>query len=501
MQIYKGFEQAKNETQIPVFLSGRTMESRYNPQRDAENLCNSIAEGSNFFLVFGIGSGIFIKLLSQKFPQAKIIALELYKEDIDFLFQNENVKSLQANSNIIFCSLDQLESVLTQNYIPARYGELKIIEQKAWINENSESIPKINSILSKTIGVISADYSVQSHFGKIWLTNILNNSRLAENHLTSFKSVFTNDNLSKTAVIVAAGPTLDKTLKNYSDKNKYFIIATDTAGLALIKKEIIPDIVVSIDGQAVSYNHFMKSSQKSASQPVCAFDLSANSSAARYVLQNGNKVTFFCSGHPLSTAINLSSGSPLPQLFSGAGTVTITAVDLAVQAGFQKIIILGADFSYSNGKAYASGTYLDSLYNMASSKLSDSEHTFTKLMFRTELKEISETVKTTEILEAYRISLEKYLMQNNIRFDKTDDVYILDCSKNNTQRSSKTSLTSDKNFSLLPFEKKLSTSTPEEAEPLLLPYLAWLRNNKKYKNYTYNELLKLAFNTIVRYNR
>ena len=43
-------------------------------------------------------------------------------------------------------------------------------------------------------------------------------------------------------------------------------------------------------------------------------------------------------------------------------------------------------------------------------------------------------------------------------------------------------------------------NTPEEAELLLLPYIAWLKNNKIYKNYTYSELLKLAFNTIVSYN-
>ena len=96
MQIYKGFEAAKNGTQIPVFVSGRTMESRYNPQRDAENLCNSINEES-FFLVLGIGSGLFISLLTQKFPHAKIIGLELYDEDINFLMQQKLLQKLKIN--------------------------------------------------------------------------------------------------------------------------------------------------------------------------------------------------------------------------------------------------------------------------------------------------------------------------------------------------------------------------------------------------------------------
>ena len=47
---------------------------------------------------------------------------------------------------------------------------------------------------------------------------------------------------------------------------------------------------------------------------------------------------------------------------------------------------------------------------------------------------------------------------------------------------------------------KLTSAKPEEAEVLLLPYIAWLRNNPVYKNNSYEELLQLAFNTIVSYN-
>ena len=48
--------------------------------------------------------------------------------------------------------------------------------------------------------------------------------------------------------------------------------------------------------------------------------------------------------------------------------------------------------------------------------------------------------------------------------------------------------------------KKFISSTPEEAETILLPYIAWLRQNEKYKNSSYKELLKLAFDSIVSYN-
>lgn len=496
MQIYKEFITAKNGSQIPAFLNGKTMESRYNPEREAESLYNSINEKYNFFLVLGIGSGTFINLLSQKNPYAKIIAFELYQDDINFLLQNENLNKLSRNPLISLCSLESLEQTLIQNYLPAKYGNLKIIEQRAWINENSAFTVKINSILTKTLGIISADFSVQSHFGKIWTSNIINNSRLAQNYSSSNKleSILKENN--KTALVVAAGPSLDDTLEFFKKENsdKYYIISTDTAGLALLKRNIIPDLIVSIDAQSVSYNHFI--TNKDCKKTLYAFDLCANSSAARHLLESGKDLFFFCSGHPLSSAINESNNFPLPDFFSGAGTVTITALDIALKAGFKDILIFGADFSYSKGKAYTSGTYLDSLYNKVSTKLSESEQIFSKLMFRTELKETENKRKTTQILEAYKFSLEKYLTDKGIAFTKTDDIYKLHCPSNKALFSA----SNGKAFSLESFISKIKSMKIDEVELLLLPYVAWLRNNKGYKNFEYKKLLKLALDSIVSYN-
>ena len=504
MMIYKAFEQAKNGTQIPVFLSGRTMESRYNPERDAENLLSTIDVNDRFFIVPGIGSGVFIKLLSQKIPDAKIIGFEFSSEDINFLKQNKTVQELSEDPSIIFTDLENLEQTLLNNYLPAKYGELKIIQQKNWLTENQQRLENLNQTLNKTIGIISADYSVQAHFGKIWTSNILNNSLLAEKasgfSFTESKEAI----LKKTAVVVAAGPSLDNTIKLLSEgsRDKYFIFATDTAGQALIRHNIIPDVVVSIDGQSVSYNHFINSGSQKNELPVFAFDLCSNTSAARYICEAGRPVCFFCSGHPLSQTINVANGSPLPSYFSGAGTVTITALDMAVQSGFENILILGADFSYSNGKAYTAGTYLDTLYNKASFRLSETEQTFSKLMFRTELKTVSDSIKTTQILEAYKLSLETYMTQRNISYKKENEVYSLKVpSELHNSLTSKGIFTKPaESFSLEPFLKKLKDAGIDESETLLLPYVAWLRNNEAFRNLPYNDLVKLALENIVSYN-
>ena len=499
MQIYKEIINAKNGTQIPVFVSGKTMDSRYNPERDAENLLNTITEAAGFFVVLGAGSGIFLNLLSEKYPKSKILCLEIYRDDIEFLKAIPLIKELDDRHRVHFCCLEEIENFLLQNYLPAKDGALKIIEERAWLNENQQQIERINSILQKSLGIISADYSVQAHFGKIWTSNILNNSKLAEKYNSKNYQKIINNNLNKTAVIIGAGPSLDKTIEIIiKNPDKYFLIATDTAGQSLRKRNIIPDIIVSIDAQSVSYNHYLSDKSWSA-KTLFAFDLSANFSAAKHICNSANEVFFFCSGHPLSSAINLSCHSILPEYFSGAGTVTITALDLAIKSGFKDIIILGADFSYIDGKAYTKGTYLDSLYNKASSKISEAEKSFSRLMFRTELIELDQNKRTTQVLEAYKTSMEQYLKNNNITFTKEGDIYKLQ-NLNSDEIIKKQKGSDAAAFSLKGFFDKLAASPLEDAETFLLPYVAWLRNNDKYKYIDYKDLLKLALDSIVRYN-
>lgn len=488
MTIYKAFEQAKNGSIIPVFQDGRTMESRYNPERDASLLCQSIQGHFDFFLVLGIGSGIFLNTLSQTFPEARIIALELYKDDLDFLRQSELIKELEKNKAIKFLCLEELQEALIQNYIPAKYGDLKIIEQRGWVNQNKAAIDLIQKTIKKALGIISADYSVQSHFGKIWNYNILNNARLAQT-LNYTPKIDTE----KTGLLVAAGPTLDKSLSILKERDKYYVISTDTGAQSLNKHGILPDVILSIDGQNVSCNHFIN-----CPSVFYAFDLCADFSAASHLAERGKNLSFFVSGHPLANAINFSSGKPLPTLFSGAGSVTITALDFAVKAGFKEILILGADFSYPEGKAYAKGTYLDALYNEASSKLKPSETLFSKLLYRTPLIK-NEGWPTTQILQAYKTSLENYLISNDISFIKENDIYKLQVKKAPAKEANFFTKTG-KDFSLSSFFEELKKSKIEEIENLLLPYTAWLRNENKDKNYSYSELLKLAFNDIVSYN-
>lgn len=480
--LYQKIETAKNGTQIPVLYNGKTIDSKYNPEREADTILTTITQNFNFFILLGVGSGILLQKLSILFSDAKIICIERTKADLHFLSQLESVNKLCNNPNIFFTDFLNAENVLVQNYIPAKYGDIKIIEQRAWVNENIDIYEQIKQSVEHSLRIISADYSVQVHFGKIWQKNIMNNLKL----LTSADYQIDN---SKNAYIIAAGPTLDKTIKLIKEDAHSLIISTDTAFSTLLKNKIIPDIVISLDGQSVSYNHYIH--KFDFSKTIFAFDLCGNNSAIKKIISNDGKVFFFRTGHPLSLLADNFSNNSIPQIFAGSGTITIAALDLAVKCGFNTIKILGADFSYSNVKAYTQGTYLDVLYNKNSNRLNSTEKQFSRLMYRTELIKNKDKTYTNDVLNAYRFSMEQYLKQNNINFVKENNIYTL----NNTNQ--KTIQIKNSDFSFADFVQQLTNLNQSELEIPLLPYIAWLKNKKSLP---YDELLKLAHSTIVRYN-
>ncbi len=495
---------SKSGIKIPVFTSGKTVDSRYDPQRESLRLAQQINDETNFVIVTGIASGILIKTILEQREKIFILAVEINQNDIDFLMQLEEVKQLSQIKNVCFCTISELFQKITQLYVPAFYGNLEVIEQRGWTTEHNDYIPQLKEHLQKAVGIVSADFSVQSHFGKLWHHNILSNIKLIKNSKQITADLIPSD---KTALVLAAGPSIDKTIISIKQNlNDYYLIATDTAFSILLSYKIIPDAVISLDGQNVSNSHFIHSSEFDFSKTLFLFDLCANDSAVKKIIAQEGNVCYFTSGHPLSEYINETFNLELPKLFSGAGTVTISAVDFAVQSGFANIFVAGADFGYSNGKPYAKGTYLDRLYNQNSGRINNSQNQFCSLMYRTPLTQISDSLSTTQILNAYRTSFEEYLSANKLEFWKENELYKI---KNQNDNRNKL------------FNKAINTTYPDGEEILqtlkktfsdknkactfnsffeltksdicLLPLISWLKNNdnkdKKDFNYFYRKVL------------
>ncbi|MEY8214838.1 MAG: 6-hydroxymethylpterin diphosphokinase MptE-like protein [Colwellia sp.] len=148
-------------------------------------------------------------------------------------------------------------------------------------------------------------------------------------------------------IICAAGPTLVEHLdwlKQPSTKEKFTIIAVDTAIKSMAKAGIIPDIIVSIDPDEKIffediYIEFFKNT------PLVYFPVVKKSLLSAW---KGPKYTAYSMSQLYNTVNELY---PKGRLYC-CGCVIHPSIDLSVKMGAKKVLLLGADFSFPDNKIH-----------------------------------------------------------------------------------------------------------------------------------------------------
>ncbi|MDR1785991.1 MAG: DUF115 domain-containing protein [Spirochaetaceae bacterium] len=389
---------------VPVFANGRAMYSLRNPQRDADAFAGALGDSpSGFAVVFGLGTGLHIEALLKKRPGLKVLAVEASADNIAFL-RPFLVRGIEG---AVLCPAEDLYRVFLSSYVPLLDGNVTVLFQQAWKNAHPEVCLRGEAVLAKALEAAKNDVATQAHFGKLWHRNILLNIRAMEAAGEGGRLCLPRD---REALVAAAGPTLEDAIGPLAqNRENTFVIAADTAYLALLRKGITPDAVVTIDGQGVSVNHFMRGIRG-----VLFADLCANPAVPRLFYGAGRPVVFFRNGHPLgelAASYAKERGAPeefLPLISAGAGTVTASAWGAARRGGFSTITLAGADFSFPRNRPYAGGVYLEDSFFPCARRTAPAETAFTGLMFRGATCPSPEGgTLTTPLLLSFRRSLEK----------------------------------------------------------------------------------------------
>ena len=518
--IYSTKAVAKTGAAIPLFLDGTCMHSKYDPAREAKSFGSELASNSGCIVVGGIGGGFHLVSLRAQFPHSLIIAFEVDEASLSFCRTFDEVHLFESQENSICCTAAALSDVLLTSYLPALYGSFAFITQRSWFDKNKEFAECTKASIQSLLKTISADYSVQSHFGRLWQRNILLNLALfdelqKEDGRTNLPF---KPSLNKKAAVIAAGPSLDASISELlSHREAYVIFATDTSYGSLLLQGVIPDAVLSIDGQLVSETHFYicpnlsNAPLSTSSEPThFFFDLCASPAAARFVHKKGYAVHFLQSGHPL--ALRAASLS-VPKITAGSGTVTIAACDFARELGFSTISLFGADFSYSSNKPYTKGTYLDKNFYTQATRYSSAEAAFASLMFRTPLVHCSnntcfsgtlKNVHTTDTLKSYEQALIHWAQEHHFSIRENE----LISTRTQCTQQIKPSTFSYHQFTASWLDEIRTLCSAGDIQPAqndalktLLPYIAWLRKQHEGStDISLFELIKLAYSDAVRYN-
>lgn len=489
---YDSIFTAKDGTIIPIFTSGQAMYSKYAPLKEAEKFVEEENQ-QGFFLICGIGSAIHIKSVRNKFPKAKILAVEVNNQDIDFLEKHFEIKKIAQEYSFQIATTENLKDIFISSYNPILDGDFKMLSLRSWVNNNNNEFEIIKDSIQNSLENIASDVSTQAHFGKIWHRNIFQNLIFAGNNNLNAELPRIND--FEGAVIVAPGPSIKDSIQELKNTNKY-IIATDTALPILLKQEIQVHAVVTIDAQIISRQHFFA---KNPNKILLVADLCGNPACIRKLYKEGSSVFFVANNHPLCNLINeyfSNFNETLDFIYSGAGTVTISALDFAIKAGFQKIELIGADFSYVKTCTYGKGSYFEDRFNCNSNRFSTLDSKNLDLFFRQPLNKIGQETYATNNLIAYKNSLDEFIVQKQGICNRESNNYIFPKKQTELTKSFNPSSKQVENF-LSWYIEGLQTEQ-EQVKVSILPLMAWF-NKKNNKKISFFSLLKLAYYQTVRY--
>ena len=266
------------------------------------------------------------------------------------------IKVFESDLNIINLALafSDMEKIITSDRVQLIYdpkfiyldNETKNISKDACYVIHYPSMRNIKDIRIKTQ---LEDYFVSYSSVNNQLHNLNNNFKKNILHRDDSVDVIRNQFVGKDIFIIAAGPSLDKNYMKLKEISKdSIILSTGTVYKKLLKSGINPDYVIIIDANPAVYAQI--EGVEEAKIPLIYLSTVYNKIVGNY---KGNKYIVLQNGYYKAEKYALEKGHTL---FETGGSVSTTALDLALQFECKRVIFLGHDLAYTNNQDHAADT-------------------------------------------------------------------------------------------------------------------------------------------------
>ncbi|EAI5467410.1 motility associated factor glycosyltransferase family protein [Campylobacter lari] len=297
----------------------------------------------------GIGDGLFLKKLINKhifiFDKAEFFANVLSKMDLSQELSSGKIylcdveeKRLEEYLFLLFSQKDCFEYLGLFKLLP--YSEF--YDQSPMFDFVYQ---KCLEIIKRTVKNVDISFVADSKIYKQFLSNI----PLVLKNIPFQRFVYENKGKNKSVIVVCAGPSLNKQLKllkTYQDD--YVIFALDATYKTLLKNEVYPDFVFSMDvyEECASFYEDLPFNPK---EPI--FILSGNiNKELILILKDKKKKIYILQNLDYQQKFNLNDFGYLDIGIN----VAHFAYNFAIALGFSNVIIIGQDLAFSeDGSSHA----------------------------------------------------------------------------------------------------------------------------------------------------
>ena len=327
-----------------LFYKNQYLHNPINPLGEAQGIF-AMAENSPvaIHLVYGLGLGYLFQVVSLNSQGAVI----LYEPDLNIMkiaftlvdFSNDILKKNVYITN----NLEQVSEYIYQK--SNTKNSPLLLSTTSYRELNRENFASLVNELQQMIGRFGLDlkYTKERFWG---LTrNLIKNlpNLVHETPIAEFRNRFAG----QTAVVVSAGPSLDKnieTIKKY--RENIVLIVVGTAIKTLYKHGIKPDFLCLIE----AYDSSKQIQGLDLSDVYFVTEPTANNSLRQFKYKD--TFSHIAKNLPINNWWSKLANIDIEE-YSSKGTVSYTALNCARILGCSKIIIVGQDLAYVEGQCYS----------------------------------------------------------------------------------------------------------------------------------------------------
>lgn len=377
--------------------------SKYNVQQDIDVFCEYFKDINidTIIIIFGLSTGEHINRIREKINNFnRVLVIEPDKRVLKSFLTLEKSKPILEDERI---SIVGFEEKNLQDYIlgfiehESNYNNVKACfyanYDKLYLSEYTSFL----RTLKDTLRFIETNVVTETLLGKRFMESYLNNIKhIADSYsINNFKNKFKGF----TAVVVSAGPSLEKNIhKLKMIKDNAIIICGNRTLKPLMEKGITPHFMCAVDCSNLLYEMTRDYLYK---EVPLVFTETTNSKLVE--AQKGPKV-FFKYGVVDTNIENIFSKS-IDSLYSG-GSVAHSCTDFAKYLGCTNIIFIGQDLAYTENKHHA---------NIAETN-GDKELNYNQSLIKVKSIE-GDIVYTTRVLDGFRKNFEAYIeKEKQIKF-------------------------------------------------------------------------------------
>lgn len=313
------------------------LHSKYDPIKEAQRIAEKEYTENFVHIVFGYGCGYLVDELKKLLEDEVIIVIDPFKIELnindDTIYGKNQINDFKTQLSSSLENLSrEVKVICSLNYdkiAPEFYKE---------VLQSVKDVQRSNQVDEYTIRTGSEG----------WQENYIKNLPL----LIRDQPLSHNSKFNDVPVVIASGgPSLTKQLPLLqSIRENIILVAAGSTINSLLKHDIEPDYVVTIDGSEANYHHF---ENIHSNKTKLIYGLSSNYKI-QYEWKNERYAFLTTDDVKVQEIIEKKYGVDLP-LIAGGGSVANFTLTVATNLSSGPIALIGQDLAYTDLQTHASG--------------------------------------------------------------------------------------------------------------------------------------------------